>query len=139
MGGGGDGAGAAGGAFVARCRGGDEACGGGEGGAAGGAISLGIARGASRATSAGAGSVRAAGSSVSERIRGGDVHSAATCTSSDRANATQITRTVITSWRKPGPLRQSLMVGSIFRRARRIDPGRAGGHRCAVPARGATA
>jgi len=97
MGGGGIGAGTAGGTVGARCRGGDEACGGGEGGAAGGVISLGTERGASCATSAAAGSARAAGSSVSARIRGGDIHSVATCTSSDRANATQITRTVIAS------------------------------------------
>jgi hypothetical protein len=60
-------------------------------------ISLGTERGASCATNAAAGSARAAGSSVSERIRGGDIHSVATCTSSDSANATQITRTVIAS------------------------------------------
>jgi len=111
---GGGGTGAAAGTLVARCRSGDEARGGGEGGAAGGAISLVTGRGASCATSADAGSARAAGSSVSARIRGGDIHSAATCTRSDRANATQITRTVITSSRTFGPLRQSLMVGAIL-------------------------
>jgi len=96
IGGGGVAAGAAGIAFVTRARCGEAACGGGDGGAAGGAGSLDIGRSASRAISAAAGSVRATGPGVSERTRGGDVHSAATCTRSDRANATHITRTVIT-------------------------------------------
>ena len=102
--------GTAGVARGARRWGGDEACGGGDGGAAGGELSDGLERGASRATSDLVGSVSSEFSSLSARISGGDIHSAPMWTRSDRANAAQITRTVMTSCRLPGQLRQSFMV-----------------------------